>query len=37
MDVTYTQLELYLHERTQMVANAVCRVDSQQFISYVDS
>ena len=37
MDVTYTQLELCLHEQTQIVANAVCRVDSQQFISYVDS
>ena len=37
MDVTYTQLELCLHEQTQMVANAVCIVDSQQFINYVES
>ena len=28
-----TQLELCLHEQTQIVANAACRVGSQQFLS----
>ena len=32
MDAT-TQLELCLHEQTQIVANAVCRVGGQQFLS----
>ena len=32
MDVA-TQLELCLHEQTQTVANAICRVGSQQFLS----
>ena len=33
----YTHLELYLHEQTQIIANAVSRVGSQQFFSYRDS
>ena len=32
MDVA-AQLELCLHEQTQIVANAACRVGSQQFLS----
>ena len=32
MDVT-TQLELCLHEQTQIVANAACKVGSQQLLS----
>ena len=34
MDVT-TQLELCLHEQTQIVTNAAYRVGSQQFLSYL--
>ena len=32
MDVT-TQLELYSHEQTQIVANVACTVGSQQFLA----
>ena len=32
MEVT-TQLELYLHEQTQIVASAACIVGSQQFLT----
>ena len=32
MDVT-TQLELHLHEPTQIVVNTACRVSNQQFLS----
>ena len=32
-----TQLELCLQEQTHIVANAACRVGSQQFLSYVDN
>ena len=31
-----TQLEMCLHEQTQVVASAACRVGNQQFHSYVD-
>ena len=34
MDIT-TQLKLYLHEQTQIVANAACRVGNQQFFSFI--
>ena len=33
IDVT-TQLKLRLHEQTQVIANATCRLGSQQFVSY---
>ena len=39
MDVTTVamQLELRLHDQTQIVANAACRVGSQHFHSYIAS
>ena len=36
MDVT-TQLEFWLHEQTQIVANVACRVGSQQFFNWIAS
>ena len=30
----YTKLELWLHDQTQIIANAACRVCSQQILSY---
>ena len=36
MDVT-AQLKLYLHEQTQIVANAAYRVGNHQFHSYIAS
>ena len=38
MDVTIAnQLELCLHEQTQIVASAACRVGSQEFHSWIAS
>ena len=34
MEVT-TQLELCLHEQTQLLASAACRVGSQQFLGLI--